>query len=153
MSKRVRAGLVGCGGMGSEHLKILARRADVQIIGVCDERPERADQVAAQYGALAFSNYTEFVRDAGLDVIHICSPSGHHGDHGLLAAEQGIHVLSEKPLDVDLEKVDRLIARCDKMGVRLGCIFQKRMSPAMQAVHAAIDAGKMGKLISCSISV
>ena len=153
MSKQVRVGLVGCGGMGNEHLKILERRPDVQIVGVCDERADRATRMGEQHNAAVWTDYAEFVRDAGMDVVHICSPSGYHGDHGLLAAEQGIHILSEKPLDVDLAKVDRLIALCDRKGVRLGCIFQKRMSPAMRAVHEAIEAGCMGRILSCSIAV
>lgn len=151
--KRFRVGLVGCGGMGSEHLKILARRPDVQIVGVCDERAERANLMGAEHGAAVWTDYAAFVKEAGLDVVHICSPSGYHGDHGLLAAAEGIHILSEKPLDVDLAKVDRLIALCDQKGVRLGCIFQKRMSPAMQAVHDAIVAGRMGRIISCGIAL
>jgi len=144
---------VGCGGMGAEHLKILARRPDVRIVGVCDGQLERAGRMAADYNAKPWTDYSAFVREADLDVIHICSPSGYHGDHGLLAAEQGIHILSEKPLDVDLGKVDKLIALCDSKRVRLGCIFQKRMSPSMQVVHDAIAAGSMGRIISCSIAV
>lgn len=153
MSKQFRVGLVGCGGMGNEHLKILARRPDVQIVGVCDERQERAVRMGVEHSAAFWTDYAAFVKEAGLDVVHICSPSGHHGDHGLLAAEQGIHILSEKPLDVDLAKVDRLIKVCHHMGVRLGCIFQKRMSPAMRAVHDAIESGSMGRIISCGIAV
>ena len=153
MNKQVRVGLVGCGGMGHEHLKILARRPDVQIVGVCDERPERAIRMGDEHGAAIWTDDAAFVQEAGLAVVHICSPSGYHGDHGLLAAEQGIHILSEKPLDVDLGKVDRLIALCDRNHVRLGCIFQKRMSPAMRSVRDAIAAGRMGKIISCGIAV
>ncbi|HLJ56195.1 MAG TPA: Gfo/Idh/MocA family oxidoreductase, partial [Chthonomonadaceae bacterium] len=141
------------GGMGGEHLKLLARRPDVRIAGVCDEQPERAERAGAQFGAPAWTDVGAFVREAGLDVVHVCSPSGRHGDHGLLAAEQSIHVLCEKPLDLDLAKVDRLITLCERKGVRLGCIFQKRMSQAMRAVHDAIAAGRMGRILSCSIAV
>src|SRR5438067_683010 len=84
MSKKFRVGLVGCGGMGNEHLKILARRPDVQIVGVCDERSERAIRMGVEHSAAFWTDYAAFVKEAGLDVVHICSPSGYHGDHGLL---------------------------------------------------------------------
>jgi UDP-N-acetyl-2-amino-2-deoxyglucuronate dehydrogenase len=153
MKKAVRVGLVGCGGMGNEHLKILARRPDVRIVGVCDERADRARRMGDAHCAGVWTDYTRFLDEAAPQVVHICSPSGYHADQALLAAERGIHILCEKPLDLDVRKVDRLITVCDAMQVRLGCIFQKRMSPAMRLVREAIAAGGMGRILSCSVSV
>ena len=153
MDKIVRVGLVGCGGMGHEHLKILARKPGVQIVGVCDHRPERALRMGAEHQARAWTDYAAFLDEAAPNVVHICSPSGYHADQGIMAAERGVHILCEKPLDVDIQKVDRLIDLCDRRGVRLGCIFQKRMSAAMRAVQKAIADGRMGAIISCGIYV
>lgn len=153
MDKKVRVGLVGCGAMGNEHLKILSRRRAVQIVGVCDERPDRAQRMGAAHSAPVWTDFESFIEEASLDALHICSPSGHHADQGMVAAERGIHILCEKPLDLDLCKVDRLIALCDRKGVRLACIFQKRMSPALRTVREAVISGRMGRIISCSISV
>ncbi len=139
--------------MGNEHLNILARRPDVLIAGVCDERPDRARRMGEAHHTRYWTDFHAFIAESGLDVLHICSPSGHHADQGLAAAARGIHVISEKPLDIDLRKVDRLIAACDDHGVRLACIFQKRMSPGVRAVQEAIAAGRMGKLLSVGISV
>ncbi len=153
MPEKLRVGLVGCGGMGNEHLKIMSRLEEIEIAGVCDQWAPSAESLGTAYGVPHWSDYTRFLEEAGLDAVHICSPSGMHGQQGIAAAEHGIHVLCEKPLDIDLVKVDRLIALCDRNDLRLACVFQRRMSRAVQTVQQAIATGKMGTLLSCSVSV
>ena len=139
--------------MGNAHLKLLSRRSDVELAGVCDERPERALRMSELHGTRCWTNFQQFLDEASLDVLHICSQSGYHADQAMLAAARGIHVVCEKPLDLDIRKVDALVAFCEKKGVRLASIFQKRMSPAMIAVQEAIATGRMGRIISCGVSV
>lgn len=153
MKEPLRVGLVGCGGMGNEHLKIIASLPNIRLVGVCDEREARAQRMSAQHRAPAWLDYARFLDEARPQAVHICSPSGLHAQQGIAAAERGIHVLSEKPLDIDLEKVDRLIAACDRHGVLLGCIFQRRMSRGARTVRQAIAEGRMGRILSCSVSV
>jgi len=153
MSDPLCVGLVGCGGMGNEHLKIIARIPGAQLVGVCDDREPRAQRMSATHQVPFWLEYERFLDEAKPQAVHICSPSGLHAEQGIAAAERGIHVLCEKPLDIDLAKVDRLIAVCDRQDVRLGCIFQRRMSRAAQRVRQAIVEGKMGRILSCSVSV
>ena len=151
--KVLRVGLVGCGGMGNEHLNIIDNMPDTLLTGVCDHRPERARRMGGLHSVPFWLDYDRFLEEARPDVVHICSPSGLHGSQGIAAARRGIHVLCEKPLDINLEKADWLIAECDRNDVRLGCIFQRRMSEAAQIVQQAIAEGGMGRILSCSMSV
>jgi UDP-N-acetyl-2-amino-2-deoxyglucuronate dehydrogenase len=153
MTEPLRVGLVGCGSMGREHLHIMARIPDARLVGVCDHYEPGAQRAGAEYGVPYWTDLERFYTEAKPQAIHLCSPSGLHADQGIAAAERGIHVLSEKPLDLNLEKVDRLIALCDRQNVRLGCIFQRRMSRAMQTVQRAIADGSMGRLLSCSVAI
>jgi UDP-N-acetyl-2-amino-2-deoxyglucuronate dehydrogenase len=153
MSEPLRVGLVGCGGMGNEHLKIIDRIPGAQLIGVCDYREPRAHRMSVQHEVPFWLDFAQFLDEAKPQAVHICSPSGLHAEHGIAAAARGIHVLCEKPLDIDIAKVDRLIAACDANDVRLGCIFQRRMSRGAQIVREAIAEGRMGRLLSCSASV
>ncbi len=153
MSDTLRAGLIGCGGMGSEHLRILAQMPDVHVVGVCDERPTRAQRMSADWHVPCWLDCERFLDEARPHIVHICSPTGLHATHGMASARRGIHVLCEKPLDIDLAKVDRLIEMCDRQDVRLGCIFQRRMSRAAQTVQRAVAEGRMGRILSCSVSL
>jgi UDP-N-acetyl-2-amino-2-deoxyglucuronate dehydrogenase len=153
MSDALRVGLVGCGGMGNEHLKIIDRIPNASLIGVCDHREPRARRMSEAHHVPYWLDFERFLAEAQPQAVHICSPSGLHALHGIAAAERGIHVLCEKPLDIDIAKVDRLIAACDRNDVRLGCIFQRRSVEAAQIVQRAITEGRMGRILSCSVSV
>lgn len=153
MTKRVRVGLVGCGGMGDIHLRLLAGRTDVEVIGVCDERADRASRMASSHGLPMWTDLEAFLRETQPEALHVCSPSGLHAQHGMAAAEHGIHILCEKPLDIALDRADALIDICERRGALLGCIFQKRASPALLAVQRYVAMGEMGRILSCSVSV
>ena len=149
----MRVGLVGCGGMGNAHLNLLKRLPEHTLVGVCDHRPDRALRMGTSHEIPFWTDFERFLDEAKPQALHICSPTGFHADHGLAAARRGIHLLCEKPLDTDLNKADRLIAECDLQNVRLGCIFQKRASKGAQEVQKAVGSGKMGTVLSCSVSV
>ena len=154
MSNALRIGLVGCGGMGNEHLGIVrSAMTGAQLVGVCDYRADRAERMGRQHGVAYWTDFTKFLHEACLDVLHICSPTGYHDAQGIEAANAGVHVLCEKPLDLDLSRIDNLIAACDKNNVRLGCIFQRRAVRGAQEVQRAIAAGEMGRILSCSVSI
>jgi predicted dehydrogenase len=58
----------------------------------------------------------------------------------------GKHVICEKPLEIQLDRVDRMIETADKQGVKLGCIFQGRWKDENRAIKRAVDEGRFGKL-------
>src|SRR5262245_47968213 len=117
MAKPLRVGLVGCGNMGREHLNIIARFPDACLVGVCDHYAPGAERAGADYGVPHWTDLERFYDEAKPQAVHLCSPSGMHADQGIAAARRGIHVLSEKPLDLNLHKVDTLIALCDAQKV------------------------------------
>ena len=149
----VRIGLVGYGVIGIYHLDLWADVTGAKVVAVCDVIPERAKEAAEKFGAKAYTDYAEMIADAKLDAVDICTPSGMHAEQGILAAERGLHVLTEKPIDIDLAKVDRLIETADRAKVKLACIFQYRVGPEARLAKKLIDAGKLGRLLSCSAYV
>src|SRR5262249_37447835 len=75
------------------------------------------------------------------------SPSGLHAEQGIAAARCGLHVLSEKPLDITVARADALIAATDQAGVKLGVFFQDRFKADLLRVKGWMDAGVLGKPI------
>jgi UDP-N-acetylglucosamine 3-dehydrogenase len=57
----LRVGIIGCGGQGRIHAAAYAQSPNVQIVGCCDVVPERAEQLASQYGAKAFTDFREML--------------------------------------------------------------------------------------------
>jgi predicted dehydrogenase len=107
--------------------------------------PERTARIAQAHGARQYDTLDEFLRHRPMEIVAIGSPSGLHAEQGIAAARQGLHVLSEKPLDITTGRADELIAACDAAGVKLGVFFQDRLRPAIVEIKRLLDAGELGK--------
>lgn len=150
MGNSLRIGVVGCGAMGRQHLSIWKNTPGATVTAVCDPNHEVAVSAAEPFGAKAFADL-ETLLDSGLiDAVDLITPSGLHADQSLKAVQKGIHVLCEKPLDLSLEKIDRLLEAAEAENITVACVFQRRAYPAAQKVAAAVHDGRFGKLVSCS---
>ncbi|MGD9290289.1 MAG: Gfo/Idh/MocA family oxidoreductase, partial [Desulfobacterales bacterium] len=102
--------------------------------------------VAKAFGCASYQDYKAFLAHPGLDVVTIATPSGAHLEPVLQAAMAGKHIVCEKPLEVTLERVDRMIRACDETGVMLAGIFPRRFNEATAVFKKAVDAGRLGKV-------
>jgi len=144
----VKFGLVGCGGIGNHHAKTMDQLDGVRLVAAADIVPERAREIAAKYDCKAYDSTEALLQGSPeVEAVSVCTPSGLHAELGIVAAQAGKHVLSEKPIDIVLDKIDRLIATCERKGVKLGCIFQHRWDEPIRKIKEALDAGKFGDLL------
>jgi predicted dehydrogenase len=86
------------------------------------------------------------LRSEQVDIVHVCTPSGNHLEPAIAAMNAGKHVISEKPLEIQLDRIDRMIEAAEKNKVRLAGIFQNRWNPANSAIREASTEGRFGKL-------
>ena len=80
-----------------------------------------------------------------MDAVIIGTPSGLHAEQGIGAAQHGLHVLTEKPIDISTDRADALISACKQAGVKLGVIFQDRFKPDIRRLKEFLAAGGLGK--------
>lgn len=140
-------GIVGGGMIGAVQAAAIEQINGAQLLAVCGRDEKRTAEFAAKFGIAGYTDYDKFLQHPGLQIVNICTPSGTHAELGVRAAEAGKHVLVEKPIEINLERADALIAACDKADVKLGVIFQSRFLPAVQRIKQAIDEGRLGKLM------
>jgi len=146
MSEReIGFGVVGLG-MGAGHARDISNLEGARLVAVCDIDEERLNRVGDALGARKYKDYAEMLRDAEVEVVSIALPSGMHAQAGIQAAQAGKHVVVEKPIDVNLEAIDALIAAADKAGVKLGAVFQSRYNPLFRAIKQVLDSGRFGRL-------
>ena len=86
-------------------------------------------------------------------VLTIATPSGLHMEPVIAAAKAKCHVLCEKPLDISLDRIDRMIEAHEQAGTQLGCIFQNRFVEALEPLRNAISNGRFGKITYAGIYV
>ncbi|MEX2016497.1 MAG: Gfo/Idh/MocA family oxidoreductase, partial [Candidatus Hydrogenedentales bacterium] len=91
--------------------------------------------------------YHEMLAREDVDAVSICVPSGLRCEIAEACAAAGKHILSEKPLEVTTERIDRILAAVDKAGVKLACVFQSRFTESARAVRKALDDDRFGRLV------
>ncbi|HEU4643687.1 MAG TPA: Gfo/Idh/MocA family oxidoreductase [Gemmatimonadaceae bacterium] len=151
--RRFRIVVVGCGRISERHLEAIASQPALELVGVADELPERARAAGEQWGVPAFPSAAALFEHVGADVAAICTPSGLHPRHGILAAEHGMHVICEKPMATRLEEADALVRACDEAGVQLFVVKQNRLNPAIQLLKRSVDAGRFGRIYLANTTV
>ncbi len=146
-------GIVGAGLIADFHARAIRDIPNAKLIGCCDKLPERAKKIAEKYGVRAFKNYQQMLRSDEIDVVTIATPSGFHAEPTIAAAKAGKHVICEKPLEITLKRIDKMIEAHEKAGTRLGGIFPYRFNDMMTPLRQAIRSGRLGVITYAGIYV
>ena len=139
--------IVGAGFIGGVHAQALAEIPLAKVTVICDRDCDRASALASKTGAVCVTDYREAVLREDVDVVCICTPSGRHAEVAIAAAEAGKHLVVEKPLEINLERIDRMLEAASGAGVQLTCIFPLRFMHGVDIARAALQEGRLGKLV------
>ena len=137
---RVRAGVIGCGGVAQVmHLPYLRELDDrFEIAALCDISPGVLQAVGEHYGVAArYTDYRELVRH-DLDAVLVLTP-GSHAPAAIAAAEAGRHVLVEKPMCFTLREADEMIAAAERHDVTLMVAYMKRYDAGYRFAQRAVQ--------------
>jgi predicted dehydrogenase len=135
---RLRLAVVGVGSVGRHHARILAAMPDVDLVGVADIKPERAQEVAANHNTAAFTSASDLL--GRVDAVSIATPTVSHVDVALPFVESGIAVLVEKPLAASLADADRLVTAAAARGAILAAGHTERFNPAVAAALPMVSS-------------
>jgi predicted dehydrogenase len=144
----IRIGILGAGNISETHARAAAAIEDVEIVAVHGVNEQRVERLATTYHARAYTDLDAFLSHQPMDLVAIGSPSGLHAEQGIRAAGRGLHVLTEKPIDVSVSRADALIEACDNASVKLGVFFQDRAQPDIVRLHDAVHGGRIGRPLS-----
>lgn len=147
----LRFGLIGPGNIATTHAAAIraSDRARLSAVAGSPQAAELASHVGARHHADPFA----LIADPEIDAVILCTPSGVRRDYTVAAAERGKHVLVEKPIEVDRERAETMIAACEDNGVTLGVVFQSRFKPHPAIVRAAVARGALGDMVLGSMAV
>jgi UDP-N-acetyl-2-amino-2-deoxyglucuronate dehydrogenase len=148
MSEKIyKFGVVGTGMIAQFHSKALAAMPDAEMVACFDRSVERANAFGAENNIAAYGNIDDFLAHEDLDFVTVGTPSGAHLEPALAAANAGKHVIVEKPVEVTTEKIDELIAACDKNKVQLIGVLPRRFNQSTKIFKKAIEDGRFGKIV------
>jgi myo-inositol 2-dehydrogenase/D-chiro-inositol 1-dehydrogenase len=140
----LRIAVLGVGRIGRMHAELIARQVlGVSLAAVSDAVPELAAELGASLGAPALA-LDSVLTDPDVDAVAICSSTDTHVDLIAAAAQAGKAIFCEKPISLDLHRVDQGLAAVAAAGVPLMVGFNRRFDPAHQSVHDAVAGGQVG---------
>jgi len=142
-------GIIGCGVIAPTHRSAIADASGAKLVACCDVVQEKAQKFAedAGEGVRAYRNLEDMLKQDDVQAVCVCTPSGLHAEHGIIAMEAGKHVLSEKPMDITLKAIDAMIEAAERNDVKLSGVFQRRTYASSKKFREAVRSGKLGKLV------
>ena len=149
----IHAGFIGAGNITETHIRAALATGYIQIAAIYGANEAKAARLAETYGGDSHREFDAFLAHRPMDMVVIGSPSGCHANEGIAAAERGLHVLTEKPIDISTERTDEMIRAARRAGVKLGVIFQDRLKPGILRLKRWIESGKLGRPILVEAAV
>jgi len=157
--RKVRLGLIGCGWYGMVNVNAAFKAGGVEVVAICDIDRTHLDESAAAIEKLqgtrprAFKSYEEMIGSHGLEAVIIATPPHWHALQLIACVQRGLDVYCEKPLFYDIREgraMVQAVAKSDRI-VQVG--FQRRQSPAYQAVKKFIDEGNLGRVVQAEAQI
>ena len=144
----LKVGLVGVGGISGAHIPAWERMEDTELVALCDVRPERMEQFADKH---CYTDFDEMLEKEQLDILDICLPTYMHADFAVKAMNQGVNVLTEKPISLKKEDVKRVYetAECNHVTFMVAQVV--RFWPEYEYLKKVYDSGEYGALLSGSM--
>ena len=141
-------GIVGCGMIARFHAQAIKELPNARLVALYSRNPENARRVQEAVGVQCeiYTDLPAMLRRSDLHIVNICTPSGAHMEPAVAAAEAKKHVVVEKPLEITLDRCDRIIAACERNKVMLCTIFPSRFADANVVLKQAVEQGRFGRL-------
>ena len=150
-AKKIRVGIIGTGWIAEAHLKAYQQCPDVEIVGMADLVPGKAEAFCDQFGVDKkginfYLSHKELIDNEPLDCVSVCTYNATHAECTIYALEHGVNVLLEKPMCVTLEEAVAICKAEKESGKILSIGFQPRFDPNMQMIKKIVESGELGEI-------
>jgi len=143
----LKVGIIGAGRIGQVHARTIAQHLDgVELACVVDAKEEAAEELARSLGVVRYGQTPDMIfEDPAVDAVLICSPTDTHATLIEAAAGAGKHIFCEKPIALNLDRIDEALAVVEREGVKLQIGFNRRFDPTFAEVERKVRAGAVGE--------
>jgi len=147
MTDALRIAVVGAGGWGAQHARIVSRRRDTELVGIVGRDPDRTAARAATFDTAPFTDLETMLDEARPDLVTVCLPNEAHFEPTMHLLQRGVPLLVEKPLVFDLAEADALLGEAERQGLFFAINLNHRYAEPVMRAKAAIDAGELGDVV------
>lgn len=157
--RKLKLGLIGCGWYGLVDVEAAFKVGGVEVVALCDVDSEHLSQAADKIEKLqgqrpqTFKDYRELLKAPGLEAVIIASPPHWHALQLIDTVSQGLDAYCEKPLAYDIRECRAMADAVKKSGRIVQIGFQRRQSPAFQAVRKHLQDGNAGRIVCAEATI
>ena len=144
--RMLRAGVVGLGVMGRNHVRVYADLPGVEVVSVADPEPDALRHATSGRSARGHSDPFRMLAEEELDLVSIASPTSLHHDLTIAALERGASVLVEKPIAPDRAEAEAMIAAAERAGRLLTVGHIERFNPAVRELQRRLARRELGRI-------
>lgn len=148
MSEPVRVGVVGCGKISGQYFNAAMKLSNLKMVACADMFPEAARKAASEFGVPKVLTVDQLIADPEVEVVLNLTVPKAHADVAVRSLEAGKHTYAEKPLGVNREDGEKILAAARKTGRLVGCAPDTFMGYGIQTARRAIDTGLIGKPVA-----
>ena len=153
LGERIRVGLVGCGRISTKHFEAISKHDKLELVAVCDNDNVALNKAVETYNVIGYKDYSLLLKDASIDVVVLCTPSGLHSSQTIEASCVGKHVITEKPMATHWQDGIDMVNSCHENNVNLFVVKQNRYNKTLQLLKRVIKEGRFGKIFMVNINV
>ncbi|MCW5719802.1 MAG: Gfo/Idh/MocA family oxidoreductase [Devosia sp.] len=151
MTRKLGIGIIGLGMASLPHAHALQALGDqVEVLHAFSPSADRRAAFAKAHGLPTTDTIEAIFSDPRVNAVLVLTPPNTHLNIVQMAASAGKHVLLEKPLEVNVERAEQLVAVAEAAGITLGTVLQNRFRSAALELKAIMDAGRLGQLVQVS---
>lgn len=152
--KKLRVGILGTGKMAGTMASAIGQMSMIELHAVASRDMEDACTFALKYDiGKAYGRYEEMMKDTEIDLIYLAVPHSHHAYYASMCIDHKKPVLVEKPLAVNADQAEALIAKAEHEGVFLAEAVQTRYMPMVGTIRESVRSGKIGTVNAISANL
>lgn len=144
---KMRIGLIGAGAIAQTYGQAFAQSTTAELVGVADARLPAAAALAERMKCPAFSSHEELLKATQCEAVILCTPPNTHPDICTWLLEREVHVLCEKPLAIDLEQAQRMLAAAEASPALLTMASKFRYVDDVVKAKSIVASGLIGEIV------
>lgn len=150
MDRKIRVGIIGCGGIcNGKHMSALSTMDNIEIVALCDVIEERAVETRDKWkleNVDIYTDYKELLKDETIEVVHVLTPNRSHSFITIDALEAGKHVMCEKPMAKTYKEAKAMTEAAKRTGKKLTIGYQSRWRQDYRYLKTCCENGELGEI-------
>ncbi|MBD3374271.1 gfo/Idh/MocA family oxidoreductase [candidate division KSB1 bacterium] len=152
--KKLNWGLIGCGDISQKRVAPALRDLpECHLVAVNRARTDLAESFAREFGAKQwYADWQDLLNNKDIDAVYIATPVNLHAEQTIAAANAGKHILCEKPMAMNTQECDQMIAACKENNVKLSIAYYRHFYPVIERIKTILNSGQLGTVIMATIN-